>query len=318
MRIRFPMNDPERFEALMRFTLFRAGRYSHWSSGVLMCAWVRRAVPRTSRGRSKTNRLLSPSSGTSSTLKRISRTLSRPCRSRRTIFMPAVKFPKPSFRALDSRAILRPLSSGDSSWAGTCENGKDKHARATARTRNEAPRGEGRPLEPPWPTGHLSAFSRSGNIRTGPGMDRSHCTSIPGPGAVPDQPGVPDGGRPARVEGRRPPPDARAARAGRVRRRIHDLLTPGNYSNNLTIGRQLDMVRDGSPQTAAMHKAPGTSSRRGPTFIRFPDRFRTGKAATWRLEARRLPNGRCGGEYRMRRSLPLPDLHDEAPHGRVQ
>ena len=27
-----PMNDPARLEALMRFTLFRAGRYSHWSS----------------------------------------------------------------------------------------------------------------------------------------------------------------------------------------------------------------------------------------------------------------------------------------------
>lgn len=78
------------------------------------------------------------------------------------------------------------------------------------------------------------------------------------------------------------------------------------------------MVQGGNRQTTAMHETPGQSPRRGLTLIRFPDMFPTGKAAPRWLEARVSPKGRRCGQHRMRRSLSLLDLHDEAAHGRVQ
>ena len=67
-----------------------------------------KAVPWTSRGSSNTNRLLSPSSGTSRTCPLIWRRLSRPRRSRSIMSWRAVKSPNPSSRARASCAIAQP------------------------------------------------------------------------------------------------------------------------------------------------------------------------------------------------------------------
>ena len=67
--------------------------------GPFLWAWTRNAVPLTSRGRSKTNMVRSPSSSTSMTLRRSSRLLSCPRLLRRIMFRLAVKLPKPFWRS---------------------------------------------------------------------------------------------------------------------------------------------------------------------------------------------------------------------------
>ena len=48
----------------------------------------------------------------------------------------------------------------------------------------------------------------------------------------------------------------------------HDLITLGNYRDNLTVGRQLDMVQARTRRNAAMNNATEKVSREGLTFVR--------------------------------------------------
>ena len=57
---------------------FRAGRNSHWSSGMFGWAWLNKAVPRILPGASKTTSTLSPSSATSSCRIRSARSVALP------------------------------------------------------------------------------------------------------------------------------------------------------------------------------------------------------------------------------------------------
>ncbi len=110
--------------------------------------------------------------------------LSSPCRSRSTIVIPAVKSPKPSSRALASREILSPFSSGVSARAAACAPGSRTHADARTRVRKRTPQACGKPLVRRRPADRISALSRSGNIGTNPMQAMRHGIAIPRKGEV--------------------------------------------------------------------------------------------------------------------------------------